>query len=320
MINIKKYIFELIKKKRQIFEKKIYQKMLSSNDEFNLIDIGGYKGIQPRWEKLEKYINFHTFEPNKEEAKKIKLNCKNLNVYNHALSDQDGELILNICKEPGVSSVLEPNFEFLKKYKDVERFKIIEKTKVNCKKLDSVGIENIDFVKIDVQGYNLEVLRGASNSLKKCFGLEIECEFKEIYKNQSMFNEIELFLNDNNFELIDFLDIVRWNQTHNNSYKENKNQGEIVFVNALFIKKNLIEEVKDLDSFKKLILILINFGQFAKANFLIDLFRENYNLSKEFNNGLKILSNSIKKMEKTNKLFFLISKLFGSEFQTIILK
>ena len=50
--------------------------MLDTNDEISLIDIGGYKGIQDRWKKIEKYINFHTFEPNPEEAKKIIVNSK----------------------------------------------------------------------------------------------------------------------------------------------------------------------------------------------------------------------------------------------------
>ena len=177
MINIKRIIFEYLKKKRQNYESKIFEKILDGNDEISLVDIGGYKGIQDRWKKIEQFINFHTFEPNPIEAKKISVNTKKFNVHNEALSDHDGEVFLNICKEPGVSSVLEPNKDFLKKFRDMERYEIVKRLKVKCKKLDSLNIDKIDFIKIDVQGYNLEVLKGSKDSLKKCFGVEIECEF-----------------------------------------------------------------------------------------------------------------------------------------------
>ena len=115
MINIKRIIFEYLKKKRQNYENKIFQKMLVENDEISLIDIGGYKGIQDRWKKIEKFIDFHTFEPNPTEAKNIIVNSKKLNIHDEALANHDGEITLNICKEPGVSSVLEPNQKLLKK-------------------------------------------------------------------------------------------------------------------------------------------------------------------------------------------------------------
>jgi len=319
MINIKRIIFEYLKKKRQGYENKVFQKILDKNDEISLVDVGGYKGIQERWKKIEQFIDFHTFEPNPTEAKKISGNSKKLSVHNEALSDHDGEIVLNICKEPGVSSVLEPNIDFLKNFRDIERYEIVNKLNVKCKKLDSVNINKIDFIKIDVQGYNLEVLKGSIESLKKCIGVEIECEFKQIYKNQSMFKDVENFLNNSNFELIDFLDIVRWCEDRKEKNSLNI-RGEVVFVNAFFLKKNIENYVDNLANFKKILTILILFGQYEKVYKLINIFEKKYQLNSNFKKGVFKLSKSIKNIENFNKLFILISKIFGSEFQTSILK
>jgi len=319
MFNIKRNIFNFFKKKRQLYEKKIFKNMLEINDEISLIDIGGYKGIQDRWKKIEQFLDFHTFEPNPVEAKKISVNSKKFTVHTEALSDHDGEIFLNICKEPGVSSVLEPNKNFLKKFKNIDRYDIIKKLKVKCKKLDSLNINKIDFIKIDVQGYNLEVLKGSIESLKKCIGVEIECEFKQIYKNQSMFKDVENFLNNSNFELIDFVDIVRWCEDHKERNSLNI-RGEIVFVNAFFLKKNIENYIDSLKNFKKILTILILFGQYEKVYKLIHIFEKKYELNNNFKKNIFKLSKSIKNIENYNKLFILVSKIFSSEFQTSILK
>ena len=61
MIKIKRIIFEYLKKKRQDYESKIFQKILDENDEISLVDIGGYKGIQDRWKKIEKFIEITVY-------------------------------------------------------------------------------------------------------------------------------------------------------------------------------------------------------------------------------------------------------------------
>ena len=51
------------------------------------------------------------------------------------------------------------------------------------------NITEIDFIKIDTQGYALTVLNGSINHLEKTIGLEIEVEFIEIYQNCNIFND-----------------------------------------------------------------------------------------------------------------------------------
>ncbi len=58
------------------------------------------------------------------------------------------------------------------------------------------------FVKIDVQGYEQEVLKGASNSLAQLSGLEIEMSVKPLYADQQwMFEDILLYMREHGFAL-----------------------------------------------------------------------------------------------------------------------
>ena len=314
-MNLKRSIFNYVENRKQKLETTIFQEIFDNENTISLVDIGGYKGIQDRWKRVENLIEFHTFEPNSVEADKIRSKTKSLKIYKSALSSSDGKISLNICKEPGVSSVLEPNFEFLKKFKNVERFEIVKKIEVDAKKLDSIKIDKIDFIKIDVQGYNLEVLKGSTEALEKAIGIEIECEFKEIYKNQSLFKDVDQYLSKHNFEICDFTDIVRWSENVIDEKKQIENQGEIIFVNALYLKNNI-----DKERLKKQILIFLLYGQYSRALNLIKNNEDNLELNLKSKKAINKLIKSIIKMENANKLFLLLSKLFGSTFQTSILK
>ena len=84
------------------------------------------------------------------------------------------------------------------------------KEKVVYKKIKVVSLKNfcktkkikrIDFLKVDVEGYEYEVLKGAKDIIKNVRFIMLEVQKNDMYANYSK-NKIENFLKKNNFILI----------------------------------------------------------------------------------------------------------------------
>ena len=53
---------------------------------------------------------------------------------------------------------------------------------------------NVDFIKLDTEGADYEILLGAKKSLDQCLGIVVESQFFERYLNTKSFSEIEIFM------------------------------------------------------------------------------------------------------------------------------
>ena len=88
---------------------------------------------------------------------------------------------------------------FLCQFDDSQRFKAKNKITVSTKTIDDLDfngkLTDVDFMKIDVQGAELDVLKGGVNYLKNnLVGLESEVEFSSMYQDQPLFSELEIFV------------------------------------------------------------------------------------------------------------------------------
>ena len=142
-------------------------KMIMKNNlaiDSNCIDIGCHKGeILDLMFKYSPKGNHYAFEPipylYSELAKKYQNKAK---VFPYALSDKNGKTSFQLVKNA-------PAYSGIKK----RRYDIpnpeIEEIKVELKTLDSIVPlnEKVDFIKIDVEGGEFGVLRGAENVIKK---------------------------------------------------------------------------------------------------------------------------------------------------------
>lgn len=63
------------------------------------------------------------------------------------------------------------------------------------------GLEEPALLKIDVQGYELEVLRGAERTLPKVRWVYVECSFQELYDGQPLAGEVVRWLQENGYML-----------------------------------------------------------------------------------------------------------------------
>jgi len=146
-----------------------YLKRKSDTENFVIFDaganLGQYATLANKVFSDKAYI--YSFEPGKETFSQMSKNTstiKNIQRYNFALGSFDGEATLNYDKEgSGLASVYERKLEHA-------NISLNTKENIEIKTIDSVYLSNnithIDFLKMDVEGHELEILKGAGDVLK----------------------------------------------------------------------------------------------------------------------------------------------------------
>ena len=125
------------------------------------IDIGANVGVWSYW--LSKYAKqVESFEPNPKVFNALKnIKIKNVNSYNIALSNKTGSVDLLIPKS---SKGFSNQGASLSSIKVKGEHKSIS---IEAKRLDEYNFLDVDFIKIDVEGHEHEVIEGARETIKK---------------------------------------------------------------------------------------------------------------------------------------------------------
>jgi FkbM family methyltransferase len=177
------------------------------------VDVGAEGGgwCVGNWSKDTSIDLIYAFEPNKGTFVSLKRNAcnyKNIFVYEEAITNIDGTLIFYENTERDTSSLLPFDEDGVKKWCQTVNHNVV-KTKatynVKCTRLktfmDRVGIDHIDFLKIDTQGQDLEVIKSLDDYIKrvKKIYLEVQVSGYELYKNQSKKQDILDYMRGYNF-------------------------------------------------------------------------------------------------------------------------
>ena len=195
--------------KKKLFEKRI-NRSIKNKDEIEIelikeltkpgsdtIDVGVYRGVYS-YEMSLYCKTVHSFEPNpvifEDLEKNLPKIIKNIKLYNLALSDKNDQVDLKI-------PIRNPEFN-KKNYEEYYRmglatihnnktFENFKKFKVYTKMLDDFNFNNhISFIKIDVEGHELEVLKGAKKTIKK-FKPNMLIEIEERHSNKKVQTTID---------------------------------------------------------------------------------------------------------------------------------
>lgn len=126
-----------------------------------------------------------------------------------ALGGSNGSQTLYVTTSPLCISLLEPNSVLLNRFLHLaDLVKLESEEEIEVITLDTFceieNIEEIDFLKIDVQGASLDVLKGAEKLLNtSVFAIQVEVEFSPLYKNEALFSEVDEYLRSKGFVLFD---------------------------------------------------------------------------------------------------------------------
>jgi FkbM family methyltransferase len=277
---------------------KEYKKYFNNLVPMNVMDIGGKGGIPREFNKANEIINFFSFEPNPIEFDKLNKENKTHSILPFAIGAKEEKRDLNIAEYASGSSLYNINQKTVSRFWDYENL-ISNKTEIiDCVSLDYLYKEKIipvpNFIKIDVEGAEFEVLEGASNVLlnQDCLGLKIECRFDdwlidEDNKPIKTFSEIDIYLKKLGFKLYDIHTFRHGKKplvqpfTLFNGIKKvpgPSNYGQVVWCDAVYFKDMINNHIdnysNNFDNYLKLILLMEIYGHLDSAieisNFLFN--------------------------------------------------
>ena len=117
----------------------------------------------------------------------------------------------HITSYPGCSSLLEPDPATISLFQTLgcdpgDNFHVVRSEPVETSRLDDLGIA-ADYLKLDVQGSELDILRHGTATLAETVVIETEAEFVPLYKEQPLFGDIQCFLREQGFVLHKLIDV-----------------------------------------------------------------------------------------------------------------
>lgn len=162
------------------------------------------------------------------------------------LSDAIGEAILYVTKHPMCSSLYPPNEVYLGRLAGLSELVNLDFTvELETTTLDafckSEDIQEIDFLQIDVQGADLDVLKGAANLLAhSVLAIQIEVEFAPLYSGQPLFSDIDFFLRPRGFTLFELTHAYRHRAI--SPIYGNMHRGQLLWGDAFYLR-DLLDSV-----------------------------------------------------------------------------
>jgi FkbM family methyltransferase len=226
-----------------------------------VLDVGAALIEQPPYQKLidAKRCRVIGFEPNSVE-------CERLNqmygvphrFFPYFIGDGKPGTFYETSWAP-TCSLFEPNTPLLQCFPSIESaVRVVAQHPVDTVRLDDFdSINDIDFIKIDIQGGELAVFQNATRLLQSVTIIQTEVNFVELYKKQPLFAEVDLFLRQQGFRL------HRFDGIHSRAFgplvvnnDPNQGLGQALWADAFYVRDWLRLDLLAPDKLKKLAILL----------------------------------------------------------------
>lgn len=183
------------------------------------LDVGADTGRYTYW-LARRARQVHAFEPRPEAADAIRRRLmSNVTVHNVALSDEPGEAELFVPQERGTRASIEPG----------AREGAGHVVTVPRVRLDDLALEQVRFVKIDVEGHELSVIRGGARTIGRDLPT-VFCESEERHREGSVRDLVAAMRDDFGYHAYFWL------------------RGNLIPIERFNLRKHQLEKVEDVKS------------------------------------------------------------------------
>lgn len=282
--------------------KKLNYFLKNKNLKINYVDVGARNDLSELLQKIEANLNVFGFEVDPNERELLNKKFPNRKYYEFGLWSNKKTLELFITKDPSSSSLYKPNISENNNYKDSfhDNRRISNQLKVNVVKMDDLIKISPDFIKIDTQGSEYEIIKGANEILKNnCPLISLETWTRDVYKGSPTFEKIIPILSDLGYEILDMelCSAEKHKTKHDVQSKQTVSGYEIVFG-----RKNL-EMIGDYNIKLKYIILLDLFGYRDLGLFLNEKYLNDSDLESYIHSNGKLINNLGVLFKKSFRIF-----------------
>lgn len=186
----------------------VIEKTKKINDIKYILDLGCRDGCEAiQFSFLFPNAKIISVEANPNQIEIIKSNIKdypNIEIFNFGASDEDAELDFNVSSTVNIG-----NSSFLKingNYDNYEKMAFHTPIKVKTKRLDNFlkeqQVPKIDILFMDIQGFEGKAIQGLGNYINNVKILYSEITYKEMYKDQILFDKFDYYMLQKGFYCI----------------------------------------------------------------------------------------------------------------------
>lgn len=183
-----------------------------------VLDIGARGGADEELLPIAWASRMVCFEPEASEAERLTQEgdsrWRKFEVLSFAVGGTSGSQLFHMPDEPQAASLLRHNDSMIERFGRPHLHRTRQALPVRTWTLDELRlsghVDRVDYMKIDVEGAELDILKAGTSVLDECVALKVEVSFLEQRTGQPLAWEVARYLLDAGFEVVELHDIHRW--------------------------------------------------------------------------------------------------------------
>ncbi|SFU69213.1 methyltransferase, FkbM family [Nitrosomonas eutropha] len=233
-----------------------------------VVDIGCRWGFAEQFlsKKCQSVFKIFGFDPDEAECARLQASYSHLpdgyvTCVPIGLAACSGQRNLYLTKEPACSSLYPPIQHLAEKYPALDCISLQKIVTTRVTTLDlwarEKKLQTIDYIKIDTQGSELEILKGGGSLIDTTRCIDIEVEFNPIYEGQTLFGETDTYLRSKGFILWRLSNLVHYSLGGEQFVMPDKNSvcfdtnvrleteaygGQLFWADARYIHRNVLAQ------------------------------------------------------------------------------
>jgi FkbM family methyltransferase len=218
------------------------------------VDVGARGGIVRDLAPIAPHVDAIGFEPDPAECARLNADAARRNEWRSlryvaaALGARQETRTLHLHRDAATSSILEADAELARRFSRADYAEVERDLPVELTTFDSAAarfaLPPPRYMKLDVQGFELEVLAGAAAALaSSVVALRIEVEFLPLYRGQPLFEDVVVHLREFGFEPVEFVSQSAWrrfSRSHHPLLDQSAlpySKGQLAHADLLFLRR-----------------------------------------------------------------------------------